>query len=79
MNFEGEHLLIGQFGHFFVILGFVASLLATIAFYAASKQQDQLIFTQRMQFARGAFLVQIVSIAVIFVLIFYICSNHLFE
>ena len=79
MNFEGEHLLIGQFGHFFVILGFVASLIATIAFFSASRQQDPANFTERMGLARGAFIVQFVSIAIIFTLIFYICSNHLFE
>ena len=37
MNYIGEHLLPGQIGHFFTILSFVVSLVATISFYKATK------------------------------------------
>ena len=40
MKFEGEHLLPGQIGHFFVILSFVAALIATISFFKASRAID---------------------------------------
>ena len=36
MNYQGEHLLPGQLGHFFIVLSFVASLVATIAYYQSS-------------------------------------------
>ncbi|MBK7883176.1 MAG: hypothetical protein IPJ81_04745 [Chitinophagaceae bacterium] len=58
MEFAGEHLLPGKIGHFFVILGFVASLLATIFFYTAScvgiKNTEEK--NTWLRFARGAFL-----------------------
>ena len=41
MKFEGEHLLPGQVGHFFVLLAFVASLVSSIAyFYASAIKQE---------------------------------------
>lgn len=40
MKFEGEHLLPGQIGHFFVVLSFVAAIIATISFFKASKIVD---------------------------------------
>jgi cytochrome c-type biogenesis protein CcmF len=79
MNFEGEHLLPGQLGHFFVILSFVASLLATIAYFAASRQHDILMKNSWLRFARTAFLVQVAGVVIVFAIIFYICSNHYYE
>lgn len=79
MNFEGEHLLPGQVGHFFVILSFVASLLATISYFTASTQKDFSLKKHWLRFARTSFLIQVVSLAIIFGIIFYICSNHLYE
>ena len=35
MKFEGEHLLPGQIGHFFILLSFVAAIIATISFFKA--------------------------------------------
>jgi cytochrome c-type biogenesis protein CcmF len=40
MQFDGEHLLVGKLGHFFVLLSFTASLLATIAYFIASRKTD---------------------------------------
>ena len=36
MNYNGEHLLPGQLGHFSCYSSFTASLLATIAYFKAS-------------------------------------------
>jgi hypothetical protein len=33
MQFEGEHLWIGQVGHIFVLIAFTASLLSTLSFF----------------------------------------------
>ncbi len=79
MQFEGEHLLPGQIGHFFVILAFVASMIATIAYFKASRITDLIEKKSWLRFARIAFFTQVVSVLVIFLLIFYICSNHYFE
>lgn len=42
MQFEGEHLLPGQIGHFFVLLAFVASIISTIAFFTAGRNKTSL-------------------------------------
>ena len=79
MKFEGEHLLPGQIGHFFVILSLVASLIATISFFRASRINDITQKNNWLKTARFSFYVQIASVLVIFACIMYICSNHLFE
>ncbi|MEP7256532.1 MAG: cytochrome c biogenesis protein CcsA [Ferruginibacter sp.] len=79
MQFEGEHLLPGQIGHFFVLLAFVASILSTIAFFTASRKTDLVEKRSWLRFARAAFTTQIISAVIIFATIFYICSHHYFE
>jgi cytochrome c-type biogenesis protein CcmF len=79
MNFIGEHLLPGQLGHFFVILSFFASILATIAYFIASGAKDPSEQQRWTKFARGFFITQVAGIVIVFGIIFYICSNHLYE
>jgi cytochrome c-type biogenesis protein CcmF len=79
MQFEGEHLLPGQIGHFFVLLAFVASIISTIAFFTAGRKTDLTEKRSWLRFARAAFITQLVSAVIIFATIFYICSNHYFE
>src|SRR4051812_34567909 len=78
MNFEGEHLLPGQLGHFFVILAFIASLIATISFFKASNNTG-IIKQSWLRLARSAFFVQVAGILIIFGIIFFICFNHYYE
>ncbi len=79
MEFEGEHLLPGKIGHFFVLLAFAASILSTIAYFTAGRKNEPAEKASWLRFARTAFLTQLASIIVIFGIIFYICSNHFFE
>lgn len=79
MEFEGEHLLPGQIGHFFILLAFVASIISTIAYFTASRKTDLIEKKSWLRFARISFFTQLASILVIFGIIFYICSNHFFE
>jgi cytochrome c-type biogenesis protein CcmF len=79
MKFVGEHLFIGQLGHFFVILSLVAALIATISYFNASRSVDLIEKNNWLKSARIAFILQVVSIIIIFSSIFYICSNHLYE
>lgn len=79
MKFEGEHLLPGQIGHFFVLLAFVSSLLSTIAYFKASRIEGPLEKKTWLRYARGAFFTQVISVLAIFAIIFFICSNHYFE
>ncbi len=79
MQFEGEHLLPGQIGHFFVLLAFIASIISTIAYFTAGRKTDLLEKRSWLNFARIAFVTQLISAAIIFATIFYICANHYFE
>ena len=79
MEFEGEHLIPGQIGHFFVLLAFIASIISTVAFATASYKKDLIEKKSWLNFARVAFITQLISAVVIFVTIFYICANHYFE
>lgn len=79
MQFEGEHLLPGQIGHFFILLAFIASVISTIGYFMASKKTDLVEKRSWLNFARFSFITQLVSVASVFVIIFYICANHYFE
>lgn len=79
MPFEGEHLLPGRLGHFFVILAFVASLVSTLTYFYASRLTDGPERKSWIRFARTGFFIQLASILLIFGLIFFICANHYFE
>lgn len=79
MEFIGEHLLPGQTGHFFAILSLVASLVATIAFYKASNIVEIQQKNGWLRIARIAFLLETISVIVIFTSLYYIISSHLFE
>jgi cytochrome c-type biogenesis protein CcmF len=79
MEYIGEHLLPGQIGHFFAVLSLVASLLATISFFKASKATVLTDKTNWLKIARGAFLVETISVLALFCILYYIISNHLFE
>jgi cytochrome c-type biogenesis protein CcmF len=79
MQYIGEHLLPGQFGHFFIVLSLVASLVATIAFFIANKTVDLTNKNSWLRIARIAFLLETVSVIAIFCILYFIISNHYFE
>ena len=79
MNFEGEHLLIGNWGHVLVLLAFTASLLSAAGFFITTLQKDEQQKIQWLKYARVNFIIQTVAILSVFVCIFYICSHHYLE
>jgi cytochrome c-type biogenesis protein CcmF len=79
MEFEGEHLLPGKLGHFFVLLAFISSIVSTVAYLAASRSNDLSQKQNWIRYARVAFGIQVISILSIFSLIIFICSNHYYE
>src|SRR6218665_2041704 len=79
MEYIGEHLLPGKIGNFFSTLSLVASLLATIAFFYANKQQTEGDKKGWLRIGRVAFLLETVSVLAIFGTLYYIISHHLFE
>jgi len=79
MKYLGEHLLPGQIGQFFAILSLVASLIATIAYYKANFITEPADKASWLRFARMAFLVETLSVFIIFGVLYYIISHHYFE
>jgi len=79
MKFEGEHLLPGQIGHFFVLLAFVTSIISAISYFRASSITLESDKRSWILFARGAFFIQLISLLSVFFIIYYICSHHYFE
>ncbi len=79
MHYLGEHLLPGQIGQFFAVLSLVASLIATIAFFTASRKENSIEKQSWLRLARFAFLFETVSVFIIFGTLYYIISHHLFE
>jgi cytochrome c-type biogenesis protein CcmF len=79
MNYTGEHLFPGQVGHFLAILSLVASIVAAISFYRSFKLQNLAEREQWKQLGRIAFGLQSVAVLGMFVTLYYIISNHLFE
>lgn len=67
------HYFIGNLGHFFVILAFVASLIATVSFVMGVK--DQLM----SKFGSGAFYVHTFGVVGIVITLFLIINQHYFE
>ncbi|UYQ94758.1 cytochrome c biogenesis protein CcsA [Chitinophaga horti] len=78
-KFVGEHLLPGQLGHFFAVLAFVASILATVAYACAVTVKDPLRSDSWRKLGRWSFYVQTASVLLVFGILYYIISNHLFE
>lgn len=78
MRYEGEHLLIGQIGHFLAVLSFVASLLAAFAYFRAANEESALSGSWKKT-GRIAFLLQSFSIIAVFFVLYLIIYNHYFE
>jgi cytochrome c-type biogenesis protein CcmF len=79
MEYLGEHLLPGQIGHFFALLSLVASLVATVAYFKANQHP---LFNEKkswLRIARISFLIETVSVIALFLSLYHIISNHLFE
>ncbi len=79
MNYIGEHLLPGQIGHFFAVLSLMASLVATIAYFRASRLQTISDKQSWIRLARIAFLLETISVITLFATLYYIISHHQFE
>lgn len=80
-EFLGEHLIPGKLGYFFVITSFVAALFSTFSYFNAVRQEqkDPLGSNTWLKMARGGFVLHTAAIISIFVTLYYIITNHLFE
>jgi cytochrome c-type biogenesis protein CcmF len=80
MNFIGEHLWLGQAGHIFNLASFVASVVATIAFFFAGvADHNDPAAKSWIKIGRIFFLVEAICVFATFSLLYVIISNHYFE
>lgn len=75
IEYVGEHLWVGEVGNLFVILTFVASLFATIAFFMATRNND----SSWEKLGITAFRLHSISALTVIGLLFYMLANHFFE
>ena len=79
MKYNGEHLFIGQLGHFFAVLSFVASLVATFAYFQAARNNNLTEHQSWKKLARIAFATETFCVAGIFFLMYFIISRYYHE
>jgi cytochrome c-type biogenesis protein CcmF len=73
--FKNEHLFIGNFGHFSVVLAFVAAIISAVA-YALNVQYKN---DQFRKLGRIMFFIHAFAVVSIFFSLFYIIHSHYFE
>jgi len=78
MRYEGEHLFIGQFGHFMALLAFIASLLATYGYFQLARAGAESREAWK-RFSRISFITNAISVLALFVVLYLIIYNHYFE
>jgi cytochrome c-type biogenesis protein CcmF len=78
-GFTGEHLLPGKLGHLFVILSFVAAIVATFSYYKATVARLPEEQERWRRLARIVFLTEFAAVIGIAVCLFYILFNHYYE
>lgn len=79
IEYNGEHLLIGQIGMFLTLLAFFSALLATYANIKAANASDVLMEKPWQKLARTTFIINVVSVISLFVVLYLIIYNHYFE
>jgi cytochrome c-type biogenesis protein CcmF len=74
------NLFIGQLGHLLVIISFVTSLLAAIAYWFSTTRKELSPEKESWRkIARGAFWVHTLAVVGVVISLFYIIYNHLYE
>lgn len=81
IQYIGEHLGPGKLGHFFTILTFVASLFSAFCYWRAvvTETKDPASRRTWLQMARNSFIIHTFALFGIFIALYYIITNHLFE
>ncbi len=78
-GFLNEKLWLGHLGHFFIAFSFAASLLAFISYFAAEFSTDEGKEKSWKKLARISFISHGTAVFGIFVLLFIMILNHMFE
>jgi len=79
MDYIGEHLLPGQIGHLFVILSFVASIIASVSYFISARSTNPIDEANWKKLGRTAFFIDAISVIGIFLILFSLIYNHRYE
>ncbi|HMN91007.1 MAG TPA: hypothetical protein PKE68_13365 [Saprospiraceae bacterium] len=79
IQYIGEHLLPGQIGHFAIILGFVAGLLAATAYFFATQRAALPEAASWRRLGRGAFLVHSAGVLGVIGMLFFVMTKQYYE
>ena len=75
IQYIGEHLLVGQLGHFFILLAFVSVLFASYSYYKSGKSDE----SNWLQMGRFGFITHALSVFTIMALLAYAMINKMYE
>ncbi len=78
-GFLNEKLWLGHLGHFFIVFSFAASLLAFVAYFTAEFSFDDAKKKSWNRLARISFVCHGAAVFGVFVLLFIMILNHMFE
>ncbi len=79
INYIGERLLPGQIGYFAIVFGFVASLMAMIAYFFATQKRGTQEEESWRRLGRGAFAAHGLSVITVIGVLFYVMTNKYYE
>ncbi len=79
MIYDNEHLLPGQLGHLCVVLSFVAALLATVAYFLATRKRETAAFEGWRNLGRFSFLLHGLATLSVIGTLFFILVNKYYE
>lgn len=79
VQYIGENLLPGQIGHFAILFGFVASLMAAIAYFFATQKQETAQYASWRRLGRIAFSAHTASVLTVIFVLFYVMTNKMYE
>lgn len=79
MEYHGEHLLPGQLGHLLAVISFVAALLATFAYFFATRRRETEQYGSWRNLGRYAFLLHGLATFGIIAALFYLLTGKMYE
>lgn len=77
--FQGEKLWLGHLGHFFIVFSFFSALLSFMAYFAAEFSTEEKNKTGWQRIGRVSFFSHGAAVFGVFVLLFIMILNHMFE
>jgi len=79
MDYIGEQLVPGKIGHFLIILSFVSSLIAAVAYFISARSNKPVDQESWKRIGRVAFFLDAISVLGVFIILYTLIENHRYE